>query len=200
MAGRHADNSKGDFENPPIATHLGRCFKLVDIGTQHGDYQGKPTKNDQFIAFFELPNAKMADGNIFTVARFYNKSMGSKAALRKDLEAWRGKPFTEEELKKFDLMKILGQPCMVSVIAKSGGDGVKVGAVFAVPVGIPVPPQVNPSFAFWIDEWDQTKFDSLPNGIKVLIAKSDEYIARFTGATNGSSHKAETPAQAGVPF
>ncbi len=200
MAGRFADNSKGDFENAPVGTHIARCFKLIDIGTQHGNFEGKPTKNDQFIAFFELPFAKMNDGQPFIVTRFYNKTLGKKAALRKDLESWRGKPFTDEEAKKFDLMKIMGLPCMVSVIAKTGGDGIKVGAVFALPAGTAILPQINPSFAFWIAEWDQQKFDSLSDGIKVLIAKSDEYIARFTGATNGSSHKAETPAQAGVPF
>jgi hypothetical protein len=35
----------------------------------------------------------------------------------------------------------------------------------------------NELSSFWLDEFDRSKFDELSNGIKEIIAKSDEYKA-----------------------
>ena len=191
--------STKDFEDAPIGTHLGRCIKLIDIGTQHGSYEGRPTVNDQFIAFFELPNAKMQDGRPFVVTIFYNKVFGKKAKLRLHVEAWRGKPFTDEEAKAFKIMSMLSRTCLLSVVAKGPGkDGVKIGSIMAVPTVMAVPPQVNPSFFFWINEWDQEKFDSLSDGTKELIMKSDEYVAMHNQKDSSASHQAKSEVE--VPF
>lgn len=199
MAGPNVTKGK-DFENAPVGTHMARCIKLIDLGTQHGSFEGRETVNDQFIAVFELPNTKMSDGQPFTVTRFYNKVFGKKSTLRKDLESWRGAAFTEEELKLFNLKNLLGKPCMVSVIAKKDpNDGVKVGAVFAVPHGTAIPPQINPSFDFWITEWNQAKFDSLSDGLKELIQKSDEYKAMVAGGSV-QAPAAAAAGGSGAPF
>jgi len=42
-------------------------------------------------------------------------SLGKKANLRADLESWRGQAFTDDELKGFDISKLLGVYCMVTV-------------------------------------------------------------------------------------
>src|SRR5208337_1405024 len=46
----------------------------------------------------------------------YTLSLHEKAALRKDLESWRGRTFTEEELKGFDVENVLDVPCLLNVI------------------------------------------------------------------------------------
>jgi hypothetical protein len=46
------------------------------------------------------------------------------------------------------------------------------------------PPQVNPSQQFFIDEWSQATFDSLPEGFQKIIRESDEYKQRMMPATS----------------
>ena len=46
----------------------------------------------------------------------------SKAALRKFLEGWRGKPYADNE--DIDLSKLLGQPCLLKVKHRTSGDRV----------------------------------------------------------------------------
>lgn len=175
--GRYAqDSGGGDFKQAPTGTHIARCFKLVDLGTQHGEYQGQPNVRNQVLVSWELPNEKMEDGKPFTVSHFYTNSLNEKATLRAHLESWRGRQFTEAEAKKFDLMQILGKACMLTIVANERGKS-KVASVSALPKGLPAPSQVNPSSAFWIEEWDQAAYEALPKGIKEIIQKSDEYKA-----------------------
>lgn len=179
--GRYAqDSGGGDFKQPPTGTHVARCIRLIDLGTQHGEYQGQPNVRNQVLITWELPTELMDDGKPYIVSHFYTNSLNEKATLRAHLEAWRGRQFTEVEMKKFDLMNILGKPCMVTLIANEKGKA-KVSAVAALPKGIEVKPQVNPSSSFWIEEWDQAAFDAMPKGIREIIEKSDEFKARTKG-------------------
>jgi len=200
--GRYAqDAGSGDFKQAPTGTHVARCIRLIDLGTQRGEYQGQPTVRNQVLVTWELPNELMDDGKPFIVSHFYTNSLNEKATLRAHLEAWRGRQFTDAEVKKFDLMNILGKPCMVTVIANDKGKS-KVSAVAAMPKGMQTPAQINPSSAFWIEEWDQAAFDGLPKGIKDIIEKSDEYKARAK-SNGGGGHfddmKDDLPWQGATP-
>jgi hypothetical protein len=78
----------------------------------------------------------MAIGSKFTL------SLHEKASLRKILQSWRGKAFTPDELKKFDVTTILGKPCMITVTHEpkdGGGVYANVGAVVKLPAGVPAP-------------------------------------------------------------
>lgn len=185
--GRYASNSGGgDFKQAPAGTHIARCFRMVDLGTQHSEYLGEPIVRNQFIVMFELPLETIEIDGVekpLIVSKFYTNSMNEKATWRKDLESWRSKPFTDEEVQKFDNEAVLGKPLMVSVVLNDKGKARVVG-VSAVPKGMTCPPQVNPSQKFWIDEWDDNKFAALPQGLKDIIVKSDEYKAAFTPPVN----------------
>lgn len=174
------DTGGGDFEQPPVGAHVARCVKIIDIGTQRGEYQGKATIRRQCIIGWELPNELMTEGDYagkpFTVSRFYTCSLGEKANLRKDLENWRGKAFTEEELNGFDSKNILGKPCMLSLTANDKGK-TRITGVMALPRGTQVPEQINATVFFSMEpgEFDKTVFDSLSDGYKKLIMVSPEY-------------------------
>jgi hypothetical protein len=172
------ENGGGDFKTAPAGTHMARCIRLIDIGTQHGEYQGKPTVRKQLVVVWELPNELMDDGKPFITSKFYTASLGEKATLRKDLESWRGRAFSDEELAGFDLRTILGKPCMLSLIEKEQSTKTKVAGVMAAPKGTTLPVAANESYAFDIDDWNQAIFDKLSDGIKGLIQASDEYKAR----------------------
>ena len=176
--GRYAqDAGGGDFKQAPTGTHIARCIRLTDLGTQHGEYQGQPNVRNQVLVTWELCNEMMEEGKPFIVSHFYTNSLNEKATLRAHLEAWRGRQFTEAEAKKFDLMNILGKPCMVTVVENDKGKS-KVASVSAMPKGMTAPEPVNKPSAFWIEEWDQAMFDAMPKGIREIIEKSDEYKAR----------------------
>lgn len=174
------DNGGGEFEQPPAGTHIARCVRVIDLGTQKGEYQGKATYKRQVIIGWELPSELMAEGDFagkpFTVGRFYTASLSEKANLRKDLANWRGRDFTDEELGGFAAKNILGKPCMLS-LTMNDKNKIRVTGVMALPKGTPVPEQVNPSVYFSLEpgEFTAASYEALSEGIRKIIALSPEY-------------------------
>lgn len=174
------DTGGGDFEQPPVGTHAARCIRLIDIGTQHGEYQGQPTVRRQCIIMWELCNELMthgeAAGKPFVVTKFYTQSLGEKANLRRDLTSWRSREFTDEERAGFDARAILGKPCMLAVALNEKNKAVVTG-VMALPKGMVVPEQINPSVYFSLDpdQFNNHVFEGLSEGIQKLIKASDEW-------------------------
>jgi hypothetical protein len=199
-----AKESGSTFQKVAPGAYPARCFRLIDIGTQRGEWAGKPTVRHQCIISWELPNELIETGEYagkpYSVSKFYTISLNEKANLRKDLESWRGREFTKEELDGFDLKNILGKPCMVSVIHEK--DKVKVSGVMAMPKGLKLPEQINPSFWFDISDFDFEKFEALSDGIKAMIQKSDEYKMLHGEPISGSGDDAESSVDTGndVPF
>lgn len=188
--GRYSsDTGSATFTPAPVGTHVARCFRIIDLGTQHGEYMGNPTRRNQVLVSWELPNEIIeVDGKSvpLVASRFYTNSLGEKANLRADLEAWRGQAFTQSELEKFDLHNILGKPCMLIVIGKEG-DKTKVAGVAALPKGTVCPEQVNPNFTFWLDDnsdIENGKFDQISEGIQKIIKKSEEWQSIQNGGRN----------------
>lgn len=176
--GRYSsDSGGGSFTPAPVGTHVARCVKLIDLGTQHGEYKGEPTRRNQVLVTWELPQEIIEiDGKSVpqTTSKFYTNSLGEKANLRRDLEGWRGRAFSESELERFDLEAVLGKPCLLTIVGAENGK-TKVAGVSGLAKGMECPPQVNESFAFWLDDYDEDKFDSISDGIKKIIQKSEEW-------------------------
>lgn len=172
----------GDFQQAPEGTHVARCIRLIDLGTQHSEYQGKPNVRQQVVVQWELPGETIdteSGPQPMIVSKFYTNSLGEKANLRADLESWRGRQFTAEELRGFDLLKILNAPALVNVIHNDDGKA-RVKGVMALPKGTNCPPAHNKPSAFSIDEWNDEAFAALPEGFQKIIRESDEYKAAFT--------------------
>lgn len=177
---RVSDSGGGDFEQAPAGTHVARCVRLVDVGTQFGEYQGKPNAARKVVVTWELPNALMAEGDFagkpFLIGKWYTASIGEKANLRKDLVNWRGREFTEDELKGFDIKKLLGVPCMLS-LTPNDKNKIRVTGIMKLPQGTSCPPQINPSVYFSLepDEFKRETFDSLAEFWQKEIQKSPEW-------------------------
>ena len=178
-------NGGGDFQKVEPGTHLATCIKVVDIGTQYGEYQGKPTARRQVILEWELPNELVesgeAAGQPLTIRKFYTASLNEKATLRHDLVNWRGRDFTPEELNGFELSNVLGIPCLVTVTETDSG-GRKITGVTKPPKGTKMPQQVNPSVSFDLDEFDGAVYQSLSEWLQETIAKSPEYAEILAAA------------------
>lgn len=176
--GRFAsDSGGGSFTPAPVGTHIARCIRLIDLGTQHGEYKGQPTRRNQVLVVWELPDETIeieGEQKPITTSKFYTNSLGEKANLRRDLEGWRGRTFSDDELRRFDLEAILGKPCLLTIVAGDNGK-TKVASVSGLTRNMECPPQVNKSLAFWLDDFDQTKFEDLSDGIRKIVEKSEEY-------------------------
>jgi hypothetical protein len=183
---------EGGNSFPQLApgSYPARCYGVILIGTIYDDLYGKSTT--KVLVQFEFPSECIdapdnpdLHGQPYGMSKFYTLSLHEKATLRADLERWRNKPFTKEELAGFDLKNIIGAPCMVAVVKKEDGKS-KISSVSALPKGMSVLPQINPVRYFDIEE-DASRFDDLPKGIQDMIKKSDEYRNLFgTGSPDGT--------------
>jgi hypothetical protein len=177
-----SDSGGTSFEQPPTGTHAARCISVIDLGTQKTTYEGEAQIKHQLVVRWELSNELMTSGDFagkpFTVSKFYTASLHEKAGLRKDLASWRGRDFTADELKGFDLKNVIGHPCMLAVGLSEKGKA-KVTSVMGLPKGMAVPAQVNPSFNFSLDKgaFKAADFEELSKGFKEMVMSSPEYHA-----------------------
>lgn len=108
----------GDFKPCPAGVHDAVCAFVEDIGHEHSE------KFDKFVhkvvICWEI-NEPMEDGRPFMISKRYTVSLSDKAHLRKDLEGWRGKKFTEQELQGFDLEVLKGKQCQLQIIHTEKG-------------------------------------------------------------------------------
>jgi hypothetical protein len=167
----------GDFEQCPAGSFAARCYQIIDLGHQTFEWKGEAKVAPKVRITWEL-NEMMQDGRPFSISKEYTASIGDKANLRKDLEAWRGRPFSAEELRNFSLENVLGAPCLLGVVHKPSKDGSKVyanvGSVMALPKGMAAPELVNPAVKFDIGTFDQKVFDSLSSYVQKKILMSKE--------------------------
>lgn len=191
----------GDFEQCPAGSFAARCYQIIDLGHQTFEWKGEAKVAPKVRITWEL-NEMMQDGRPFSISREYTASIGDKANLRKDLEAWRGRHFTASELQNFSLENVLGAPCLLGVVHKPSKDGSKmyanVGSIMALPKGMVCPELVNPAVKFDIGTFDQKVFDSLSSYVQKKILMSKEL--EENGIPQSSSHDEPVMEDSEVPF
>lgn len=181
---------------PPAGTHVARCYSVIDMGTQNTPFG----ESHKIRITWELPTetAVFKEGGAeepFAVGKEYTLSLYEKANLRHDLESWRGKAFTEEQLGGFDISTLLGAACLLGVIHKPGKENktyANVASVSALPKGMKVPEQINPSVEYSINEGRNTTFQSLPQWLQKKIEGSLEF------SETGGATQEDTDSQ--IPF
>jgi len=184
----------GDFELAPEGNHLAVCYMVCDLGYHEKEWQGVTNSKRQVRLAFELSGAAMEDGQPFSVSQNYTLSLSPKANLTRDLQSWRGKQFTDEELQGFDLFNVLGKPCLVNVIHNKSQDGQKtyanIASIAALPKGMAVPETANSLVRFSLDEFDQNVFNSLPDWLQKKI--------NVHGIDQPPAYQSENPAPQGA--
>ena len=129
---------EGDFAKAPEGLHAAVCVDVVDMPEQKDNFNPGETVDKVRLVWEIDEDHPKFDGN-FTVSGFYRKSLHPKSNLRKTLENWRGRAFTDEELTKFDLDTLVGVPCQVQVIHSDNGYA-NVSAVVAAGKGAKLKP------------------------------------------------------------
>lgn len=168
-----------DFQKAPEGSHMGRCFKVIDLGTQYSERWDN--HNHKVMIVWELPEELIPEGELagqpFAVAQTYTLSLGEKANLRKDLEAWRGKSFTEAELAGFNIANLIGKSCYLGITynVTPNKTYVNVTSIMKLPKGTECPKAINEPISFDLDNFDQELFDSFSDGLQKWIMSSTEY-------------------------
>lgn len=168
----------GDFTPVPEGTHMAICNMVIDLGLQETTYMGAPSIKHQCFIRWELPHERLEwqdqDGKMqegpMVIGKTYTVSLNEKANLRKDLEAWRGRAFTSDELDGFDLFKLLGVGCQVTVThrQKENKTYANVNSVAGWPKGMPSPGNVECGVLKYSAE-EPGDFDKLPEWARTKI-------------------------------
>jgi hypothetical protein len=169
----------------PAGSYPARCIKIIHFGHVPDSYMGDKRIVNKVRLTWELPTetrvfAEDLGEQPMAISKDYTVSLGDKANLRHDLEAWRGKPFTLDELAGFDVTKVIGAPCMLNIIhrmsKKTDNDYAVVAGISPMPKGIKCPPQVNPSFIWdYEDRFDEKILENMNEWFQEKIKSSEEY-------------------------
>lgn len=173
-------SSGGSYEPIPAGTYTGVCYSIIDLGVQVNEKFG--IKSRKIMITWELPDETMeVDGETKpkVIGKEYTLSLSEKGNLRKELEAWRGRAFTKDELDGFDLKNVLGKGCQLQVIHKTTATG-KVRAVITAIIGLPkgmkAPEAQNELVYFEIDQPQAIdKISTLPEWIQTKIRQSETW-------------------------
>jgi hypothetical protein len=183
--GLMATGSNKEFKPVPEGTHMAVCWRVLDLGTQRWEYQGEPQIGRKVLIGWELHGEgedgsplTTDDGQPLSVFKTYTLSLGKKANLRADLESWRGRGFTEQELSGFDVFTVAGQPCMVTIkhTKKAEKTYANVASVTKFPSALKhvKPTAKNTVQTFDVTDPDPRVFELLPEWITKQINASVE--------------------------
>ena len=108
------------YDPAPEGLFQAVCVDVVDRGMIPG-FQGK--LQHKVDLFWELDKTNDKSGKPFRVMRRFTLSANEKSSLRKFLESWRGKRFSEDEINSFDLDDLIGKNCQLQIAHDVKADG-----------------------------------------------------------------------------
>jgi len=132
--------SEGSSFTPcPAGPHSATLVDVIDLGLVTSVYEGKSKTAHKVRLVWQVAERK-DDGTPYQVSKQYTASLHEKASLRKDLEAWRGQPFTKEQAAGFDIEVLLHKPCLLNVqhADRAGSTFANVTSLMRLPKGMPV--------------------------------------------------------------
>jgi hypothetical protein len=186
------NNKKLSLHIVPVGFHLARCFRIIDIGTQSSIIEDKVRYQRKIKIYWEVyvkesehVSLSQLDSQPLIVTKDYTLSWADKSILQIDLQSWRGRPFTLEEQRRFDLKNVLDKWCILNVTheAKETSDGVYVNILDITPVPNEVRPSRfpdghNQAQIFQISDPDMKMFDTFSNKLKKQIMDSPEWKSK----------------------
>lgn len=197
MAFIASDSGGSNFKRVPSGAFIGRCYSLIDLGTQHTDGQYGPKDQHKIQIGWELfgedddgnPLTVEFDGRTMpmTIKKSYTVSLHEKSGLRRDLASWRGRDFTDEEAKAFDISKLLGAYCMVNVTTSenNGKTYSNVAGLTKLPTALKdsKPSPVHGNILFDLDNPDMALFEGFHEKLQEAIKKAPEWKGKGRAET-----------------
>lgn len=192
------DSGGGDFKRVPVGVFAARCWSMVDLGTQRVEFQGdiKFQRKVQigWELFGEDENGEALvtdDGRPMTISKRYTLSLSPKSRLRPDLEAWRGRPFTDDEAKGFDLKALIGATCMLNIThtERNGKTYSNVASITPLPKALRATlPEIGNDPRFYvITDRENAVFETFHDKLKETIRQAEEWHGMTARDQGGSS-------------
>ena len=183
-----ASGGSSTFKPVPSGMHLARCYRIVDMGTQITTWKGVSKEQPKVMLQFEV-HSEDADGKPIvtdkgepmSISKNFTASLGENAILRQELENWRSRAFTADELKGFQLKNVLGVWAMLSVVKEQGNDGNEYTNISSInPVSSQIkkaglPEGHNELKIFDLENPDMALFETFGNKIKEKIQSTPEW-------------------------
>lgn len=171
-----SNNGGTSYEPIPEGVFTAICYSIVDCGDQYSEKFNNTAR--KVLITWELPDETIEiDGEIKprAISKEYTLSLADKANLRKHLEAWRSKKFTEDELRGFDLKNVMGKACQVQIIHNAKGYA-EIAAIMALPKGSKPGAPKNPTVYFDLEaEGALEQLNKIPTWVQDKIKKSETY-------------------------
>lgn len=194
------DSGGGDFKKVPPGAYIGRCYSLIDLGTQLSSGQYGEKLHHKIRIAWELfgeddagqPLTITVDGKEMplTISKSYTVSLHEKAGLRRDLAAWRGRDFTDEEAKSFDVSKLVGAYCMINCTQSetNGKTYTNVAGITPLPGALKnaKPSPVHDYVLFDLDAPDMKVFETFHEKLQEAIKRSPEWAQLHRKGSQGS--------------
>ena len=203
-----ASGGASSFKPVPPGMHLARCYRVVDMGTQNSTWKGQTKQVPKVMLQFEV-HSEDADGNPLvtdkgepmSISKNFTASLGENAILRQELENWRSRAFTADELNGFQLKNVLGAWAMLSIVKEKGMDGNEYTNISSInPVssqikkaGLPEPH--NELKIFDLENPDLAMFETFGQKLKEKIQATPEWKA-----SQGTQYAKEQSASANSGF
>lgn len=195
------------FKRVPTGVFIGRCYALIDLGTQFQDGQYGAKNQHKMQIRWELfgedeagaPLTVDVDGKQMpmTIAKKYTVSLHEKSSLRRDLSSWRGRDFTDDEAKCFDVSNLLGAYCMINVTLTetNGKTYSNVAGITPIPGALKnaKPAAIHKNFKFDLDAPDMEIFKSFHQKMQEVISQSPEWN-RVLGVVDIPAHPGSSKA------
>lgn len=125
---------EGDYSVAPEGLWDAVCVDVFDLGIVDTPW-GAQVKIE---ITWQLSEVDPKTGKRFLIFQRYTPSLHEKSRLRPMLEAWRGRKFTKDEEREFDIEKLIGANCQLQVVHSIKDEGRVYANVQAV-----VPPARN---------------------------------------------------------
>lgn len=193
----------------PAGQYPARCVRVLDIGTHLGGPPGQEPKLQRKLRLtWEIPDVLVPrddrDDYPAQITQTYTLSLHEKATLRALLASWRGRDFTPEELKGFDIAKLLGAKCLINIVVDAG----KAKAKGNLPGQQPVTPlpsdRVVRETDTPLEEWSvengkDATYEAFPDWLKATLAECKEWTSSAPVSTPAAP-AAGAPDDDDMPF
>lgn len=174
-------NEGGSYTPIEEGTYFALCYGLIDVGDVYSEQFDKCSP--KFMILWELVGAGTVnvDGREInrSISKSYSKSLNPKSNLRKDLRAWRGREFTDEELKRFDMVNILGAPCQIQIVNVTGNGKTysNIAAIMNLPKGMPKPTPTEEKVYWDFEDCEigDEAWEKIPKWLQDVIKNNETY-------------------------
>ena len=163
---------------PPVepGVYMAVCIGFIDLGEQYSEQFKSHSNKGMYI--WELPGETIEiDGEQKPrqLSKEFTISSSSKGNLRKFIESWNGKSYSDDEFLEFDLFDQVGKPCQLNVVLSESKEYANVDNLMPIPKGFPAPVTDTKQIRWDMEHWDDAVFAELPEWIQDKINKSSQY-------------------------